>query len=108
MSMSKIKKEDNVIVIAGKSKGKSGKVLKVFADNKVLVEGVNIVKKHVKPNPNKGIQGGILEKEAPVHCSNVALVNPATNKAGRVGFKYLDDGRKVRYFKSTNEVIDIN
>lgn len=107
MSMRKIRKEDNVEVITGKSKGKRGKVLKVLADGKVLIEGVNIVKKHVKPNPNKGIQGGIQEKEAPIHCSNVALVNPATNKPERIGFRHLDDGRKVRYFKSTNEVIDI-
>jgi large subunit ribosomal protein L24 len=106
--MSKIRKDDNVIVITGKNKDKRGKVLKVLADGKVLVEGVNIVKKHVKPNPNKGIEGGIKEKEAPIHCSNVALINPATNAAGRVGFKYLEDGRKVRYFKSDNEVIDIN
>lgn len=107
MSMSKIKKEDNVMVIAGKNKGMRGKVLKVLADDKVLVEGVNIVKKHVKPNPNKGVQGGIQEKEAPIHVSNVALVNPATNKAERIGIRSLEDGRKVRYFKSTNEVIDI-
>lgn len=108
MSMSKIRKEDNVIIIAGKNKGMRGKVLKVLSDGKVLVEGVNIIKKHIKPNPNKGVQGGIVEKEAPIHGSNVALVNPATNVAERVGFRYLDDGRKVRYFKSTNEVIDIN
>ncbi len=108
MSMSKIKKDDNVIVIAGEDKGTRGKVIKVLANGKVLVEGVNIVKKHVKPNPNKGIEGGIKEKEAPIHSSNVALINPATNAAGRVGFKHLEDGSKVRYFKSNNEVIDIN
>lgn len=108
MSMRKIRKEDNVIVIAGKNKGMKGKVLKVLSDDKVLIEGVNVVKKHVKPNPNKNIQGGIQEKEAPIHCSNVALINPATNQPEKVGFKHLEDGRKVRYFKSSNEVVDIN
>lgn len=107
MSMRKIKKDDNVVVIAGKDKGVKGKVLKVLANSKVIIEGVNIVKKHKKPNPNKGIQGGINEQEAPIHCSNVALINPATNQIEKVGFKYLEDGRKVRYFKSSNEVIDI-
>jgi large subunit ribosomal protein L24 len=106
MSMRKIKKDDDVIVIAGKDKGMKGKVLKVM-DNKLIVEGINVVKKHKKPNPNKGIKGGISEQEAPIHCSNVALLNPATNQPEKVGFKYLEDGRKVRYFKSSNEVIDI-
>lgn len=107
MSMRKIRKEDNVVVIAGKNKGMKGKVLKVLANDKVLVEGVNVVKKHVKPNPNKGTDGGIQEREAPIHCSNVALVNPVTNQPEKVGFRFLEDGRKVRYFKSSNEVIDI-
>lgn len=107
MSMNKIKRDDTVIVITGKNKGKKGKVLKVLADQKVLVEGINIVKKHVKPNPNKNEKGGITEREAPIHCSNVALVNPATNQPDKVGIKHLDDGRKVRYFKSDNEVVDI-
>lgn len=107
MSMRKIRKEDNVIVIAGKNKGMKGKVLKVLPKDRVIVEGVNVVKKHVKPNPNKGVEGGIQEKEAPIHCSNVALVNPATNQPEKVGVKFLEDGRKVRYFKSSNEVIDI-
>lgn len=107
MSMRKIRKEDNVIVIAGKNKGMKGKVLKVLPKDRVIIEGVNVVKKHVKPNPNKGVEGGIQEKEAPIHCSNVALVNPATNQPEKVGIKYLEDGRKVRYFKSSNEVIDI-
>jgi large subunit ribosomal protein L24 len=106
MSMRKIKKDDSVIVIAGKDKGMKGKVLKVIGD-KLLIEGINVVKKHKKPNPNKGIKGGINEQEAPIHCSNVALLNPATNQPEKVGFKYLEDGRKVRYFKSSNEVIDI-
>jgi large subunit ribosomal protein L24 len=106
MSMQKIKKDDNVIVITGKNKGMKGKVLKVLKD-KVLIEGINVVKKHKKPNPAKNIQGGINEQEAPIHCSNVALLNPATNQPEKIGFKYLEDGRKVRYFKSSNEVIDI-
>lgn len=107
MAMNKIKKDDNVVVIAGKNKGMKGKILKILANNKVIVEGINIVKKHVKPNPNKGIQGGIKEQEAPIHCSNVALLNPATNQSEKVGFKFLEDGRKVRYLKSSNEIIDI-
>jgi large subunit ribosomal protein L24 len=107
MSMRKIKKDDNVVVIAGKCKGQTGKVVKVLAKEKVIVDGVNLVKKHSKPNPAKGVQGGIDEREAPIHCSNVALVNPATNQPEKVGFKYLEDGRKVRYFKSSNEVIDV-
>lgn len=107
MSMKKIKKDDTVVVIAGHNKGKQGKILKVLANHKVIIEGVNMVKKHVKPNPNKGIQGGISEREAPLHCSNVALLNPATNQPEKIGFKKLEDGRKVRYFKSSNEVIDI-
>lgn len=106
MRKSKIKRGDDVTIIAGKSKGMKGKVLKVLSNDKVLVEGVNIVKKHLKPNPNKGVQGGIKEQEAPIHRSNVALVNPATNQAEKVGFKILEDGKKVRYFKSSNEVID--
>lgn len=101
----KIKKDDTVIVITGKNKGMKGRVLQVLANDKVIVEGVNRVKKHEKPNPNKGIQGGIKEKEAPIHRSNVALVNPATNQPEKIGFKRLEDGQKVRYFKSSNEVI---
>ncbi len=107
MSMCKVKKDDVVVVITGKSKGKKGKVLKVIANGKLVVEGVNLVKKHVKPNPNKGNKGGITEQEAPIHASNVALINPNTNQAEKIGIKRLDDGRKVRVFKSTNEVIDI-
>lgn len=107
MSMRKIRKEDNVIVITGKNKGMKGKVLKVLPSNRLIIEGINLVKKHVKPNPNKNVQGGIQEKEAPIHASNVALVNPGTNQPEKVGFKHLEDGRKVRYFKSSNEVIDI-
>ena len=105
--MSKIKKGDDVVVIAGKDKGKRGTVVKVFPDtDRIVVENVNIAKKHQKPNPQAGLPGGIIEKEMPLHVSNVALFNPATGKADRVGFKQLDDGRKVRYFKSNGEVLD--
>lgn len=104
--MNKIRKGDNVIVIAGKDKGKRGAVLRSLEDNRVLVEGVNKVKRHTRPNPVKGQPGGILEKEMPIHVSNVALVNPATQKADRVGFKTLDDGRKVRVFKSNGETVE--
>lgn len=111
MSMAKIKVGDNVIVVAGKDKGKTGRVLRVVKTaNKVsrlVVEGVNMVKKHTKPNPNKNEQGGIVEKEAAMHISNVALLNPTTNKADRVGIRTLEDGKKVRYFKSNDEVVDV-
>ena len=106
MAMSKIKKGDDVIVIAGKDKGKRGTVLEVQT-GRVLVENVNMVKRHTKANPNAGESGGIVEKEMPLDVSNVALFNPATNKADRVGFKMLEDGRKVRFFKSNNEVVDV-
>lgn len=106
--MRKIKTDDEVIVIAGKYKGKRGKVIKVLDNGvRLLVEGINLVKKHVKPNPNKNTKGGIVEREAPIHVSNVALNNPITNKPDRVGMKLLEDGRKVRYFKSNEEIIDI-
>jgi large subunit ribosomal protein L24 len=104
--MNKIRKGDNVIVITGKDKGKRGVVLNRIDADHVLVEGVNRVKKHTKPNPMKGQQGGILEKEMPIQISNVALFNPATQKADRVGFKTLDDGRKVRVFKANGEVLE--
>lgn len=104
--MRKIKREDEVIVLAGKDKGKRGKVTKVLEDDRVLVSGINIIKKHQKPNPQLGVAGGIVEKEAPLQVSNVAIFNPSTNKADRVGFKFLEDGRKVRFYKSTGEVID--
>lgn len=107
MAMKKIKKDDMVIVITGKDKGRSGKVIKILPKNRVLVEGINIVKKHVRPNPNKGEQGGIVEKESAIHVSNVAVLNAVTNKPDRVGFKQLEDGTKVRYFKSNDEVIDV-
>jgi len=105
--MQKIKKGDTVVVRTGKDKGKEGTVAQVFKDNKVLVKGINQVKKHQKGNPNAGIQGGVVDKDMPIHISNVGLVNPETKKADRVGFRFLDDGRKVRYFKSTNQVVDV-
>ncbi|MFA7096266.1 MAG: 50S ribosomal protein L24 [Gammaproteobacteria bacterium] len=105
--MRKIRKGDDVIVLVGKDKGKRGTVLRVYADDRVVVENVNIVKRHTKPNPMRGVAGGIVEKETPIHISNVALFNPATKKGDRVGFRVLEDGRKVRYFKSTNEVVDV-
>lgn len=104
--MNKIRKGDNVIVTTGKDKGKRGTVLRVLDTDQLVVEGANVVKKHTRPNPMKGINGGILEKEMPIHVSNVALFNSATQKADRVGFKVLEDGRKVRVFKSNGEVVD--
>jgi large subunit ribosomal protein L24 len=102
--MRKIKKNDDVIIIAGKDKGNRGSVLNVL-DDKVLVSGINKVKKHQKPNPVKGVAGGIVEIEKPIHISNVAIYNAASKKADRVGVKSLEDGRKVRVFKSSGEVI---
>ncbi|MEW5007949.1 MAG: 50S ribosomal protein L24 [Cycloclasticus sp.] len=104
--MNKIKKGDEVIVLTGKDKGKTGVILSVVSADKVLVEGINTVKKHQKPNPNKGIDGGIVEKQMPINVSNVAIYNPQTKKADRVGFRVLEDGKKVRFFKSNNEVLD--
>ncbi|HSH41060.1 MAG TPA: 50S ribosomal protein L24 [Arenicellales bacterium] len=105
--MRKIRKGDEVVVLTGRDRGKVGEVLQVLADGRALVNDVNLVKRHTKPNPMKGIQGGIIEKEAPIHLSNLALYNPTTKKADRVGFKFLEDGRKVRIFKSNQEVVDI-
>ena len=104
--MEKIKKGDEIVVIAGKDKGKRGVVLSRVGEEHVVVEGVNRAKKHVKPNPIKGVAGGIVDKDMPIHISNVALFNPATKKADRVGFKQLDDGRKVRVFKSNGELVN--
>jgi len=104
--MARIRKGDQVIVLTGKDKGKRGSVLRVLDDGHVVVEGVNRVKKHQKPNPFKGTTGGIVDKEMPLDASNVALFNPATQKADRVGFKVLEDGRKVRIFKSNGEMVD--
>jgi large subunit ribosomal protein L24 len=102
--MQKIKKGDDVIVRTGKDKGKLGKVLRLM-DDKVIIEGVNRVKKHQKGNPSRGIEGGILEKEMPLDISNVGLYNPNTKKVDRVGFRFLEDGKKVRFFKSTNDLV---
>ena len=105
--MQKIKKGDDVIVITGKDKGKRGSVVRVVGEvDRVVVENVNIAKKHQKPNPAANVPGGIIEKEMPLDISNVAIFNPVTGKADRVGIKALEDGRKVRYFKSNGEVID--
>ena len=104
--MSKIRKGDEVVVITGRDSGKHGAVLRVLATDRVVVQGVGVVKKHAKPNPLKGQVGGIIEKETPVHISNVALFNSAIQKGDRVGFKVLEDGRKVRVFKSSGEVVD--
>jgi large subunit ribosomal protein L24 len=104
--MKKIRKGDLVILITGRDKGRRGAVIEVLADDRVRVEGVNLAKKHQRPNPQIGQQGGIIEREAPLHVSNVQLFNPATQKGDRVGFKSLEDGRKVRVFKSNNEVVD--
>ena len=105
--MQKIRQGDEVIVIAGRSKGQRGNVLKRLDENRLLVENVNMVKKHVKGNPRSGETGGIVDKEAPIQQSNVMLFNPHTQKGDRVGFKTLEDNRKVRYFKSNDEVVDI-
>lgn len=104
--MRKIKRNDEVIVVAGRDKGKRGKVVSVLADDRLLVSGVHIIKKHQKPNPQLGVAGGIVEKEAPIQVSNVAIFNGATGKADRVGFKILEDGTKVRVFKSNGEAVD--
>ncbi|AOW12099.1 50S ribosomal protein L24 [Hydrogenophaga crassostreae] len=105
--MNKIRSGDEVIVIAGRDKGKRGKVAQRVDDSKLLVEGVNVVKKHAKPNPMKGITGGIIEKTMPLHQSNVAIFNGATGKADRVGIKQLADGKKVRVYKSSGEEIKV-
>jgi large subunit ribosomal protein L24 len=110
--MNKIRKGDTVVVTTGKEKGKRGSVLRVYESGKVLVEGVNRVKKHQRPNPMKNQQGGIIDKEMPLQISNVMLVNPATGKGDRVGFKFLEaqganPARKVRFFKSNGEVVDV-
>lgn len=108
MAMRKIKKGDEVIVLAGRSRGQRGNVLSVdVGRSRVIVEGVNVVKRHTKPNPQQGTSGGIIEKEMSVHISNVALFNPVTGKGDRIGIKELEDGLKVRMFKSTGEVVDL-
>jgi large subunit ribosomal protein L24 len=105
--MQKIKKGDEVVVITGRDKGRRGTVLNIHENGRVLVEGANVVKKHQKPNPNAGVQGGIVDKEMPLDQSNVMLFNPITEKGDRVGIKTLEDGRKVRFFRSNNEVVDV-
>ncbi len=103
--MAKIKRDDEVVVLTGKDKGKRGTVRQVLDNGKVLVAGVNMIKKHTKPNPQAGVAGGIVEKEAPIQISNVAIFNGSSNKADRVGYR-IDDGKKVRIYKSSGEVID--
>ncbi len=105
--MKRLRKGDQIVVIAGRDKGRQGTVLKVLADDRVLVESINMVKKHTKANPMQGIEGGIVNKEMPLHVSNVMLFNPMTNEGDRIGFRTLEDGRKVRYFKSNGEVVDV-
>jgi large subunit ribosomal protein L24 len=104
--MRKIKSDDEIIVIAGRDKGKRGKVVKILKDERLIVSGIQIVKKHQKPNPQAGVQGGIIEMEAPIQISNVAIFNPTTEKADRVAFKILEDGQKIRVFKSNGEAVD--
>ena len=104
--MRRIRSGDEVIVIAGRDKGRRGRVLRMVDDQRVMVESINLVKRHTRPNPTRNQPGGIIEKEASIHVSNVMLYNPITEKGDRIGFKTLDDGRKVRYFKSNNEVVD--
>jgi len=105
--MNRIKKGDEVIVITGRDKGRRGTVLRVYEDDRVLIENVNVVKKHQRPNPQRGVAGGIVEKEMPLQASNVMLWNPLAKKGDRVGIRTLQDGKKVRYFKSNNEVVDV-
>jgi len=106
--MRRIRKDDEVVVITGKDKGRHGKVMRVVEDGeRVIVAGINMVKRHTKPNPARSVAGGIVEREAAIHISNVMLFNPLTRKGDRVGFRVLEDGRKVRFFKSNNEVVDV-
>ena len=105
--MQKIKIGDTVIILTGKDKGRTGRVLRKTKEDRILVEGINLVKKHTKGNPDQNKQGGIIEREAALHISNLAILNPQTNRADRVGIKVLEDGKKVRYFKSNDEVIDV-
>lgn len=105
--MKKIRKGDQVVVLTGRDKGKRGAVIDLTSSDHVIIDGVNLYRKHQRPNPMKGINGGIVEKAMPIHLSNIGLYNPSTNKADKVGFRLLADGRKVRYFKSTNETVDL-
>jgi len=103
--MRKIRRGDEVIVLTGRDKGRRGQVVSVLDEQRVVVQGINLVKKHVKPNPMKGEPGGIVAKEAPIQVSNIAIFNPASSKADRVGIRVLEDGSRVRFFKSTGETI---
>ncbi|MEK6771505.1 MAG: 50S ribosomal protein L24 [Pseudomonadota bacterium] len=105
--MSKIHKGDKVVVTAGRDKGKQGAVVRVLENDRLLVENVNVVKRHTRPNPQRGVTGGIVDKESPIHISNVMLVNPTTGKGERIGYKTLEDGRKVRFFRKSGEVADL-
>ncbi|HEX5313686.1 MAG TPA: 50S ribosomal protein L24 [Gammaproteobacteria bacterium] len=105
--MERIKKGDEIIVIAGKDKGRRGTVTRTYRDGRVLVEGINMVRKHMKPNPQTGSKGGIVDREMPLHASNVLHYNGVTRKGDRIGTKRLEDGRKVRFFRSTDELVDI-
>ena len=105
--MNKIRKGDEIVVITGKDKGRRGTVLRVFDDERVLIEGVNIAKKHQKPNPNMGVQGGIIDREMPMDISNVLVFNPKSKKGDRVGIRVNDDGSKERIFRSSGETVDI-
>ncbi|ADJ28979.1 50S ribosomal protein L24 [Nitrosococcus watsonii] len=104
--MRRVRVGDEVIVTAGRSRGKQGKVLRILGDERVIVQDVNMVKRHTRPNPTANKPGGIIEREASIHISNIMLYNPTTEKGDRVGFRKLEDGRKVRYFKSNDEIID--
>ena len=105
--MQKIRKGDEVMVRSGRDRGKRGTVLQVLAEERLLVEGVNVVKRHIRPNPQRGQSGGIVEKEMPIHRSNVGLYNSTTSRADRVGIRMLEDGKRVRYFKTGGEVVDV-
>ena len=105
--MNKLKKGDTVIIKAGKDKGKKGEIMKVIDEENLVVSNINLAKKHIKGNPNKGVDGGIIEREMPIHISNIMIFNPLTKKGDRVGFKKLDTGKRVRIFRSNKEVIDI-
>jgi large subunit ribosomal protein L24 len=105
--MKKIRTGDKVVVLTGKDRGKQGAVVRVLENDRVVVENINMVKRHTRPNPNKGVTGGIVDQAASIHVSNVALINPVSGKGGRVGFKQLADGTKVRFFKNGGEVVDV-
>lgn len=105
--MKRIKKGDEVVIIAGKDKGRRGTVLEIGDNDRVLVEGINIAKKHLKPNPNQGVEGGIVDRAMPIHISNIAVFNPKSKKADRIGFRVNDDGTKERVFRSSGEVVDL-